>query len=56
MYIEEGVWSSKPTAGEWAAKRSPLAATAAQARHGEVVLPPDDVERFVAGVLALVDT
>jgi hypothetical protein len=56
MYIKEGVWSSKPAAGEWAAKRAPLAATALRARHAEAALPHEEVQRFVADVLALVDT
>jgi hypothetical protein len=53
MYTEEGVWSSKPAAGAWAAARAPLAAEALHVRHGGN-LEPSDVKRFVAQVIQLV--
>ena len=55
MYIEEGVWASKPAAGAWAAARAPLAAQALEARHTAAELQPDDVGAFVAKILELVE-
>jgi hypothetical protein len=54
MYIEEGVWSSKPAAGAWAAGRAPLAAQALEARRGEHDLSPDEVEVFVRAIVDLI--
>jgi hypothetical protein len=54
MYIKEGVWSSKPAAGGWAADRAPIAARALDARHGADDLSPDEVRGFVDGIVDLI--
>jgi hypothetical protein len=55
MYIEEGVWGSKPAAGVWAVTRTPLAAQALEARQTAAELQPEEVRTFVERVLALVE-
>lgn len=55
MYIEEGVWASKPAAGAWAVGRAPLAARALEARHSAAELQREEVRAFVARILELVE-
>ena len=56
MYIEEGVWASKPAAGAWAAAQAPLAAEALEARHSTAELQAEEIRAFVTRILELVET
>jgi hypothetical protein len=58
-YAEEGTWSSKPAAGEWAlAMHSDLKVvrSALEARVTEAELEAQDVEGFVASVIETVES
>ncbi len=57
-YADEGVWSSKPAAAEWALGRVPdpdLVAQALSARHTDAQLSRERVDAFLAHVQGVLD-